>query len=504
MNVIRRLHNAYRRHRANMSCPVDSRKGNVWKHDSMNTCYTKPLYRRALRTPGAVKRIMDASIAEDETNCWYAGILSGLAMDSIGPCPLIAVDLDNFDEESDAVEDQWLLWCSAAGIGGTIRTLRRSAARTGCAIGVFYKNEQVDHPIKLDIKTISPERIETPPSEVGNPKIINGFEFNENWDIVKIHVKEIEETTYKLAEVDRWTEYETKDIIFWFKEQVENQYLGSPECGQAMLLFPSVSRYVQAIIRSEELHASIPMALKLTDAYEVADTPAGVIPWHYEPGMIPTLPPGTDLTSVNLSGSDADKASFIRLIVSAAARCINMPGNRALGDSSQHNMSSAAYDMQPWQTFIRTDRHDFSPVLNKIYKKWWDLAILKEDYFGKRSTSRRIRSNFSFGIPHTWHFDTILEHPDPQKRANADATALESGATTLPLVYASMGKNARREIKRAARLYGLSKDEYQQILIDKFKYSSITIRETHDTNYESEESNPDSTHKPKQKQSQDQ
>src|SRR5690606_27098760 len=146
---------------------------------------------------------------------------------------------------------------------------------------------------------------------------------------------------------------------------------------------------------------------------DVESLPTGS--YKYQPGFVPTLPPGTKLVGVGTGHKAEDRTKLIHMIVAAAARCVNMPKNIALGDSSTSNMATAAMDIQPWINRVTIDRSDFEPVTRKIFRMWHDRGILLPNYLPVAS-----RVGFTYDLNYTATF----EHPDPAKRANSRAIDL--------------------------------------------------------------------------------
>lgn len=406
-------------------------------------------YKIALGNPMFRKKIREVSAQEDEENSYYTGILNTIAEHCVGSIPLI---LGNHPtpEVNDAIEDKWYEWATINGIGAAIRQIRRGAARTGLGIGIPYKLSNPLDPIGFGIKTVSSLRLTNPRGISLFDRIYDGIEYDENWDIKKIYLKEYNEIEPK--------EYDAKDVLLWFKRTTEDMLIGMPECGPAFCLFPSIKRYMNAIVRGEEFRSCIPMAIQLQkDVYtpgDAVDVPTDS--FEYEPGFIPTLPPGTELTGIPVSNSSDDRTKFIYLIVSAAARCVQMPRNIALGDSADSNMATAAIDIQPWINKVKIDRVDFQPIVRKVFSMWYDRAILARDYLPIQA-----RTGFTYAI----NYDSTFEHPDPGKRANARAVDLSSGSTTLHRVFTDQGLNPRRELDREARTLGISRQELNEIII---------------------------------------
>lgn len=406
-------------------------------------------YKIAIGNPLFRKRIREVSAQEDEENSYYTGILNTIAEHCVGSVPLI---LGNHPtpEVNDVVEDRWLEWASSNSIGTAIRQIRRGAARTGLGIGIPYKLSDPTDPIGFGIKTVSSLRLSNPRGLGLNDRIYDGIEYDENWDIKKIYLKE-----YGVLDP---VEYDAKDILLWFKRTTEDMLIGMPECGPAFCLFPSIKRYMAAIVRGEEFRSCIPMAITLDkDVYRPEDaTDVPVDKFEYEPGFVPTLPPGTRLEGISVANQSDDRTKFIYLIVSAAARCVQMPRNIALGDSADSNMATAAIDIQPWINKVKIDRVDFQPIVRKVFKMWYDRAILAMNYLPIGA-----RTGFTYAI----NYDSTFEHPDPGKRANARAVDLSSGATTLHRVYTDQALNPRRELDREARTLGIPRQQLNEIII---------------------------------------
>lgn len=418
-------------------------------------------YIKAIKNPYFRQKIIECSIQEDEENSYYTGILNTIAEHTCGSMPLI---LGNHPEKevNDTIEDKWLEWGINNQIGMAIRQIRRSAARTGLGIGLPYKKNDGLDAVTLGIKTLCATDLRQPRGATQTDKIIDGVEYDENWDIKKIYV-------YNGTSDPE--PYDVKDIIIWSKQVREGFNVWGPECGPAFTIFPSVRRFMKAIVRGEEFKASIPMALTLDPNVYKPDsgmgTPKGT--FEYEPGMVPTLPPGVKLEGLQLGQHGAERIQFIELVISAAARCVQMPKNIALGDSSGHNMATAAIDILPWKNRTHIDRRDFEPVTRKIFKWWMDQAVLTEGYFQPRVRAQA--KNFRYNL----NYDMIFQHPDPKKNADARAVDLISGASTLSRIFTDQGLNARRELERDAKLLGITIEELYKIILAARNTSALQV-----------------------------
>jgi hypothetical protein len=413
-------------------------------------------YNRAIKNPRFRQVIIDASLYEDDENTYYNGILNTVAEHCVGTVPLI-LGTSPSQEANRSVENRWLLWASMNGIGESIRLIRREACKTGLGIGIPYIKKDVDpddplDPLGLRIRVVPSTRLKTPQGAGVKDRIVSGIEYDENWDPKKIYV----------GQSDSWDvkEYDVKDILFWTKRRGEDQTYYAPECGSAFCLYPKVRRYLEATVAGEEFKATMPMAVELDPmVYTPQDAGIEGVPsgsYKYEPNTIPTLPPGAKLNGLPVGTSSTDKIAFMKFVIAAAARCVNMPMNIAMGDSSGHNMATASIDIQPWEDKVRNDRFDFAQIPHRVFYEWHKRAILISGYLDIRA-----RKGFVYELG----YDKTFQHPDPQKRANSRATDLASGATTLHRVYSEQGLNAERELDKEARTLGISREELNKIII---------------------------------------
>jgi len=414
-------------------------------------------YRVASKNPYFRDALRDLSIEEDEINSYYTGILNVVADACVGTTPMILGHHQN-NTVNDAYEDRWLEWCSIQNIGHALRECRRDACKAGIGIIVPYVRKTVDYPVRLAFKNIPITDLVTPLDLDPNLDIQDGVEFNENGDITAVFIKDDSKGGAKRYSVP-------DQALVWKKPKASIL----PECGPAFCIFPSVRRFMKAIIRAEEFRAAIPLAMELDPMVYKPDDTMGVPDgkFEYEPGWVPTMPPGAKLTGVNISPQGEERGKFIELVISAAARCKNMPKNIALGDSSNHNMASAQIDIEPWKNTVEIDRFDFEPLVRQVYTLWVKAATLIEDYLPP--AARAAAKEFTFDL----NYMRLYTHPDPNKKANARMTDLVSGSTTLYRIHTEEGRNPRRELDKEAQLLGIDRDELNKMYLGARNFNTL-------------------------------
>jgi Phage portal protein, lambda family len=422
-------------------------------------------FRLLIKHPWARKLLMQTSIEQDLEGSHYHGMLNILSNDSVGPCPII-IGQSDLPAVNVNIEDAWIRFCQMNEIGNAIRLMRRAAARSGVAIAIPFKKEGKDK-VQLGLRVIPTEKLANPPGANINDRIYEGIEYNKNYEPIKIYL----DTGESYSTIP--TKGKPPEALIWWKKKDECRIAGVPECSPALCILPSVKRYLDCLIRSAEFKSAIPMAIVLDplvwgkEAAAQTGMPSGT--FEYEPGMIPTLPPGAKLEGLPISNSAEDHAALDAMI-GCAARCINMPLNLATGNSSKHNMASSQVDFGPWKNFIMIDREDFCPVTHAVYNMWSQAGRLIPGYFSQ-ITNKYIEEGFSYALS----YSSVFSHPDPLKISNSNMTDLISGTTTLVRIYTEQGKNPRRELEREALLLGITYEQLVACLLANRNPSALQV-----------------------------
>lgn len=400
--------------------------------------------------------LIECSITEDAENSHYTGILNTLSNHCVGTIP-IPVSLTDYDDLNDAIEDRWIEWGVINSIGSAIRDMRRTAAQTGLAVAIPHRKPNTDYEIKLGFKIVGQQHLKSPlfSNRSRNPlenRIVDGIEYWPNGDIRRVYILEdgnIEPTPYNVP----------NEAFVWSRKRAFPLW---PECSSAFSVYPSIRRYLENVVRGEEMRSAMPMAVKLGPSYSPANKaiPRGAFP--YEPGMVMTLPPDTELQGLNWGAMASDRAKFLDLMIATGARCIDMPLNLARASSSDSNMATAHIDLQPWKYVVDIDRFDYECFIRWVFNLWYGIV-----QYWPLMPSRALAVPRP---PVLFNYTVLFDHPDPAKRASARSVDLISGASTLTRIYADQGLNARREIKKECKLLKISTAEFiQQLLASRSK-----------------------------------
>jgi capsid protein len=170
-----------------------------------------------------------------------------------------------------------------------------------------------------------------------------------------------------------------------------------------------------------------------------------------ERNMLLTLPGGWNMKQVKPEQPATTYVEFVREKLGEAARCLNMPRNIALCDSSAYNYASGRLDHQTYFKSIRVEQaHLEDVVLDRILDAWMREAVHVP---GLLSHSPAALDDY----PHQWFWDG-MEHVDPAKEASAQAQRLASNTTTLASEFAKEGKDWETELRQRAKEVALMKE----------------------------------------------
>lgn len=411
-----------------------------------------------LKHPWVRKKMIECSIQEDKENSYYKNLLDLRAGHTVGPFPTLIMP-----EGQEDLETEWLSFGMTNSIGKTLRELRRDACKTGVgiAIPIESKDKHLNH--KLKYRNVPSTELSQPRDAKPQDRIFDGIEYDENWEPIKIYLG----TDSKEMDLER------DGVLFWSNCNPYSDEDYVPECVSAFTTYPSIRQFLTAVLEAEKFAASIPMAVELDPkVYEVKEQEV-IGKFKYEPGFVPTLPPGSKLTGINTHSSSKDRLGTMRLMVAAGARCLGCPVNLALGDSSGSNMSSAQVDIQLWKTSTEIDRFDFMPVYFKVFRRWYALRS------GALNSPTKVLPHFASSV--------IFEHPDPVKNANARAIDLISGSKTLQMIYGERSLNPRTEFRKEAKLLGITTDEFIKLILATRTNKVMELLERLDVNSRNED-----------------
>ncbi|MFO0491567.1 MAG: phage portal protein [bacterium] len=404
-----------------------------------------------------VRRVLRNRARYEVANNSYAkGIVLTLANDTVGTGPRLQMLTDDAAANR-RVEELFEAWAAAIDLPGKLRTMRMARAESGEAFGLLVSSPGIDSPVKLDLRLIEPEQVASPqlpwtrgaravPSEADGI-VLDAYGLPAAYRVLRQHPGDVSVWTGPGAGAEpAFDTLPANSVLHYFRPDRPGQLRGVPDITPALPLFAQLRRYTLAVIAAAETAADF-AAVLYTDAPAngEADPLEPMDEVELEKRMATVLPGGWKLGQVHAEQPTTSYAEFKREILNEIARCLNMPFNVAAGNSSGYNYASGRLDHQTYFKSLRVDQHHLRlAVLDRLLRAWLDEAALVE---GLLPQSMRVRGA---ATPHTWFWDGV-EHVDPAKEANAQATRLTNHTTTLAHEYARQGRDWEDELRQRAK-----------------------------------------------------
>jgi lambda family phage portal protein len=401
---------------------------NLWK-------YVDSLSAADANSPTVRKTIRERARYEVANNSYADGIVDTLAADTIGP--EVQIQLGDSDL-AQRTERAFEAWARAVRLWDKVRGMRRAKCVDGEAFGMFVSNPRVANRVKLDVRLIECEMIESWVS-VANEREIDGIRFDEHGNPIQYRFLDYhpgDHRQYLTSRAGKWTSADF--VLHYFSALRPGQVRGVSELTPALSLFGELRQFTKAVLLSAARAAEFAGVMQTTllpenVAAELSD-PLTTI--EAVRNAIVSLPEGWTLQQLRPEQPATTYAMFKREIINEIARCLSIPYNIAACDSSSYNYASGRLDHQTYDRSIEVERADIrAAVLDRIYAAWLD------EYAAVAGLGKPQIVELT---DHEWHF-AGRGHVDPNKEASADDVRLRNGTLTRARYWAKQGADWKRE-----------------------------------------------------------
>ena len=253
-------------------------------------------------------------------------------------------------------------------------------------------------------------------------------------------------------------------VLHDYKRYRPAQQRGIPEANPALPLFALLRSFTLAVLNAAEAVAEIALVAETMlppDPDEMAGVATPMSKVELQRRLMTFLPQGYKLNQVKSEQPTTTYSMFTDRILREICRCMNLPLIFASLDAERVNMSTRYVITQPFAKAVGKDRSGYNRLNNRVLDMWLTEAIKIPGYIVKN------QHEFPKEAPRQWFWPSLGTHDDPAKVANASATELVNGLTTIPREYAKHGLDWEAEQELAARSLGLTVAEYQQALRQK-------------------------------------
>lgn len=355
-----------------------------------------------------------------QANSFAKGICHTLANDTISTGPALQVTHQN-RELAKKIEREWRLWARKVGLAAKLRTARLSKVIDGEIFILKSTNRRLRTPVQLDIKLVESDQISTPGYVDGLPDRVDGIEFDKwgqptNYHMLKTHPGDV----WALGAWEK-DDIHPDDIIHMFRVERPGQVRGIPEITPALPLFAYLRRWTLSTIAASETAANLSAVIETMGNDFDDDGPEDVEPFsnvEIDRNMMVSLPRGWKMNQFKPEQPTTGYEVFRNAILGEIARCVHMPSNKALADSSRYNYSSGRLDHQTYYESIGVEQSQWAvECLDRIFEWWLDEALMLTGYLDSSDVGE---------VDHEWRWNPP-KHVDPQKEVGAAIDAIDAG-----------------------------------------------------------------------------
>lgn len=374
---------------------------------------------------------------EVANNSYARGITLTLANDLIGTGPRLQMRTGDRDLNK-AVEIAFGQWAAAVGLADKLRVMALAKIQDGEAFGLFTTNRRIEAPVQLDVKLIEADQVTTPTPTYLGDFWVDGVTLNDQGEVIGYKVLKRHPGDLFLPTLNplEWDEYRADLVLHWFRSDRPGQIRGIPEITPALELFGELRRFTRATLRAAETAADFAAVLETEAPAPGDDEQELPIPWTTQEisrGMMAALPGGAKLSQLTAQHPATTHQMFVQTILREIARCLNMPFNKAAGDSSGYNYSSGRLDHLDYHRSVRVTRADCERrVMEQVFRSWSEEAVMVPGYLPEGAVPAN--------LPHRWFWDQF-ESIDPVKDAQAAQLELQLGLTTRAELCSERGED---------------------------------------------------------------
>jgi lambda family phage portal protein len=392
-----------------------------------------------------VRRILRNRARYETANNSYAkGIVLTLAHDVVGTGPRLQM-LTTDSDANRRIEHAFMMWARSVNLAEKLRTMRVARATDGEAFAVLVNNPRLSTAIQLDLRLIEADQVTTPDLDRLSTVAVDGIVFDSAGNPIEYHILRNHPGDGFYSGRSEYEQIPASSVLHWYRADRPGQTRGIPDIMPALPLFAQLRRFTLAVLAAAETAADF-AGILYTDAPAngEADAAEPFEPIELEKRALVTMPGGWKMAQMQAEQPSTSYKEFKQELLNEIARCLNMPQNVALCNSSQYNYASGRLDHQTYYKAIRVDQsHLERVILDRILAAWLDEASLLP---GVLPTGLGPFAQW----PHQWFWDGH-EHVDPAKEANAQATRLESHTTTLADEYAKRGQDWEVQLRQRAK-----------------------------------------------------
>ena len=391
------------------------------------------------------------------------------------------------DELNDTIEAAWKKWCKkqncdVTGTQSFTQMMRMCMKRKKIDGGILIvKRYTSDGFLPFKLQTFEVDELDSSqmtPKTQGN-KVVGGIELNEYNKPVGYWIRQYPVDSLALTTP---VYIEAKDVIFLYTKHRPSQIREMSDMSPTITRIRDANEFMVAVSVKERIAACLSVFIKKTIPTTGIGRGIGVgqgVLHDYQgksitPGMIKELNAGDEIQVVNPAGQATDAASYIKLQQRLVGAGQGISYEATSRDMSESNYSSTRQGIIEDEMTYTEEKEMLMEVMDEIYETfvislWLSGNISVKDFWGKKDKY----------LEHTWII-APKKWIDPQKEANANRIALNTGQKTFKQIAAEQGRDWKEQIEEIAEVLEYAKS----FGID---MGSVIFNKTKEELYEDEE-----------------
>lgn len=369
------------------------------------------------------------------------------------------------NEELNAyLEKAWRKWCKkrncdVTGTQSFLQMLRMWVRRKKIDGGILIVKRYTEGgfvPLKLQMFEVDELDINQLTPRLLNNKVVGGIEFDSYNRPVGYYIRQYS--------VDGMTPLgsifiDAKDVIFLYSKHRPSQIREMSDMSPTINRIRDVNEFMTAVSIKERILACLSVFIKKqvpTQSFGRSGTIASQQSYEGKtiaPGMIRELNAGDDVHVVNPAGQGADATNYIAVQQRMIAAGQGISYEATSRDMSKSNYSSARQGIIEDEMTYASEKELLIEALDEIYESfvislWLSKKIDIKDFWENKD---KYFEHIWIVAPKRWI--------DPQKEANANKIALQTGQKTFMQISAEQGKDWKEHIDEIADVLSYGREK---------------------------------------------
>ncbi len=383
------------------------------------------------------------------------------------------------DELNDVIESAWRKWCKkqncdVTGTQSFTQMMRMCMKRKKIDGGILIvKRYTSDGFLPFKLQTFEVDELDSSqmtPQNIGN-KVVGGIELNEFNRPVGYWIRQYPVDNLALTTP---VYIEAKDVIFLYTKHRPSQIREMSDMSPTITRIRDANEFMVAVSVKERIAACLSVFIKKTIPTTGIGRGIGVGQGSLHdyqgksitPGMIKELNAGDEIQVVNPAGQATDAASYIKLQQRLVGAGQGISYEATSRDMSESNYSSTRQGIIEDEMTYAEEKEMLTEVMDEIFETfvislWLSGNIQIKDFWKNKDKY----------LDHTWII-APKKWIDPQKEANANRIALNTGQKTFKQIAAEQGKDWKEQIEEIADVLDYAREfgiDMGSVIFDKTK-----------------------------------